>query len=356
MSFTTFQAHPARIRPRFDRTCLLYTAVALHSGAGALMALFYGWPAISQSTGSLILMGTTVIPLFLLFLFAWHFLYLAIVIRPERPLHRFFGDIRSAVLDSDRLIKGTLAMLAILFFFNAFSHFKNHITTIQPFAWDVQFSELDRILHFGRLPHEWLMPALGTPMVTSFLNVAYNLWFFPIYFLLFMASFDTRSRAQSTAFLLAMVLCFGVGGNLLATVFSSAGPVYFQEMGFGADYFPLMNTLYQFDKTAPIWALSVQDNLLNAYYNGGPVRGISAMPSMHVAGSVVMMFYAFTWRRWAGWLMAAYAVIIMLGSVQLAWHYAIDGYFGALVALGCWWLARKLTGLLPLADASGRLL
>jgi hypothetical protein len=32
----------------------------------------------------------------------------------------------------------------------------------------------------------------------------------------------------------------------------------------------------------------------------------------------------------------------MIGSVHLAWHYAIDGYVGALVAVFGWWAAGKL--------------
>ncbi|MCZ6764391.1 MAG: PAP2 family protein, partial [Alphaproteobacteria bacterium] len=37
-----------------------------------------------------------------------------------------------------------------------------------------------------------------------------------------------------------------------------------------------------------------------------------------------------------------YAAAIMIGSVHLAWHYAIDGYLGALMAWGIWWLSGHL--------------
>ncbi|RUW80014.1 hypothetical protein EOA30_41185, partial [Mesorhizobium sp. M8A.F.Ca.ET.059.01.1.1] len=49
-----------------------------------------------------------------------------------------------------------------------------------------------------------------------------------------------------------------------------------------------------------------------------------------------------------GTLMWIFAVLIMLGSVVLGWHYAIDGYAGALIALAIW----KITGAaLSRADA-----
>jgi membrane-associated phospholipid phosphatase len=40
--------------------------------------------------------------------------------------------------------------------------------------------------------------------------------------------------------------------------------------------------------------------------------------------------------------LAVFAAIIAVGSVLLAWHYAVDGYAGAAIALACWWLAGRL--------------
>ena len=36
--------------------------------------------------------------------------------------------------------------------------------------------------------------------------------------------------------------------------------------------------------------------------------------------------------RLLGGLLALYAAAIQVGSVVLAWHYAVDGYFGAILA------------------------
>jgi hypothetical protein len=45
----------------------------------------------------------------------------------------------------------------------------------------------------------------------------------------------------------------------------------------------------------------------------------------------------------SGYLLTAYALVTMTGSVTLGWHYAVDGYLGAFLAWGCWMLAGYLT-------------
>jgi membrane-associated phospholipid phosphatase len=68
---------------------------------------------------------------------------------------------------------------------------------------------------------------------------------------------------------------------------------------------------------------------------------------MHVASSVLMAIVAFQFSRLLGMLMSFFAMGIMIGSVLLGWHYAVDGYAGALIAASCWgaagWLVRRTT-------------
>jgi hypothetical protein len=94
----------------------------------------------------------------------------------------------------------------------------------------------------------------------------------------------------------------------------------------------------------PLVAILLQDALWNAYRGGesGYWMAISAMPSLHIA--VPALFGLAGWRahRALGAAIWAYTVIVLLGSVHLGWHYAVDGYVGILGALACWWLARWL--------------
>jgi len=44
----------------------------------------------------------------------------------------------------------------------------------------------------------------------------------------------------------------------------------------------------------------------------------------------------------AGVAAGVFAVLILLGSVMLGWHYAIDGYAGALGVLALWWFSGHI--------------
>jgi hypothetical protein len=57
---------------------------------------------------------------------------------------------------------------------------------------------------------------------------------------------------------------------------------------------------------------------------------------MHVSIAVLMMLVGFRASRWIGTLYAIFAVLIMLGSVHLAWHYAVDGYLAAALTILIW--------------------
>ena len=63
------------------------------------------------------------------------------------------------------------------------------------------------------------------------------------------------------------------------------------------------------------------------------------MPSMHNAQAVLFVAVSYCLNRRLGNIMLAYAIIIFVGSIHLAWHYAIDGIVGALCALVIWWIA-----------------
>ena len=245
------------------------------------------------------------------------------------------------VLAPERVARLLHVMIAIAVLQIAYNVIKRAIPVFHPFAFDRQLAELDRWLHFGVDPYRLLMPVFGTPLATYLLAYAYHFWFFlmPV----FWAWQALSGKDRGMRFLLAFVLLWIVGSGGLGTALSSVGPCYYAHLFPGdALYEPLMAKLREASAAYPIAALSVQDLLWKGHVTGtGIVHGISAMPSMHV-GTSVLFALAAPRRTVLRKLLAVFAVVIFLGSIQLGWHYAVDGYVAALLALLFWWMAAGL--------------
>ncbi|MCI0462940.1 MAG: phosphatase PAP2 family protein [Gemmataceae bacterium] len=288
---------------------------------------------------------------YLMVLVVGHALWLMVRIeRGQSLLRAYFGNLHVNYLARERLLPFLIVLVALPPFIDAFASFKQAIPQLAPFRWDVTFMEWDYLLHGGNHPWELLQPLLAAPAVTTLINWGYNLWFFVMFTVVFWQAWS-RDRLLRRQFLVSFVVLWAVAGTLLAVVFSSAGPCFFGRVTGQADpYTPLMAYLRGVGEQTPLWAVATQERLWDAY-QAGQVRlvgGISAMPSMHVASAVLFALVAWRASRWLGLTLTLYAVVIQVGSVHLGWHYAIDGYFGAVVAWLVWlvvgWAARRPLG------------
>lgn len=339
---TDILAGRSAIGPALWRNRLLIGLVALHFLGVYAACLILGYPFGSGTASTLISLLQVQVPLFLVILLFWRFGWMVAVVRPKRPTAWFANDLREILLDRDRMFTGAFAFLAMCLFAGSFTVGKDLIPHINPFSWDPYFAWLDRTLHGGTDPWKLLFRLTGTPAITTAINAAYHLWLMLAYFMIFVACFNVSRHDKHRTYLVSDLLCWTIGGNILATLFASVGPVYYAAFGYGPDFTPLMDTLRGFNEISPVWALDVQEMLLHGYMNDGPLKGISAMPSMHVASTVTMTIYAFTVSRVIGWMMVGFATLILMGSVQLGWHYAIDGYLSIALSLACWAIARRL--------------
>jgi hypothetical protein len=253
-------------------------------------------------------------------------------------------------LAPERLANILHASVPTSFFMAGFLTLKNLLPEIHPFAWDSTLMEWDRVLHFGFHPYQILQPILGYPLITQALNYAYNAWFFFMITAWLVTAYARRDTALRQRFLLAFVLCWFIGTNVLGTIFSSVGPCFYGRLLGGEDPFqPLMSYLNQAGGASRLMALGVQDLLWDSYL-GGPslVKGISAMPSMHVATCVLLALLCFAaGQRWFGRFFLVFTATIFVASIHLAWHYAIDGYVGAAVALVTWFVAGQIVQCRP---------
>jgi hypothetical protein len=147
-------------------------------------------------------------------------------------------------------------------------------------------------------------------------------------------------------FINSFILCWGVNGVLLATLFSSAGPCYFERLYPNNPYYKdLMDYLIMSNQTQNIWALKAQDFLWQRYLQTdlGVGSGISAMPSMHVSITFLITLTHYRINPKLAHLILLYTIVILIGSVHLGWHYAVDGYVSLILTYLIWYTVGLVT-------------
>ncbi|MEX0956002.1 MAG: phosphatase PAP2 family protein [Rhizobiaceae bacterium] len=253
---------------------------------------------------------------------------------PTRALARMLG---AFLFDRARIANSLNGLAAMIVFAAGFSVLKGAIAILAPFHWDEAFAAWDRALHFGRAPHEWLWWLIDQPVAVWLINLGYNFWFVVLTGSMLVAAISGRDTRLRHQFMTSLILVWVLAGFFVATAFSSAGPCYFARLGLGAEFQPLMDALAAANERYPVWALTTQDILWSGY-SGAPTGsvGISAFPSVHVATAVLIAIYATRRSLSAGVALWLFAALIMIGSVVLGWHYAIDGYAGAILAAAIW--------------------
>lgn len=240
----------------------------------------------------------------------------------------------------DRLLAMLLVLAVLPMFIAVMLGFRAALTSFQPFAWDVRLMLSDRWLHGGHDPWMLLQPVLGHPAVTRFLDAFYTYgWFLVLWVGVAWQTVHGREPVRSQ-YLMTFALGWILLGTVAAIVFSSAGPVYFARVTEVTDpYLPMHRYLARLDAQRPLMALEVQEGLWRTYRDFG---GVTAMPSLHLAQTTAVVLAAVRTDRRLGWLMGPILLLMLLGSIHLGWHYAVDGYAGILGTCGLWWLSGRL--------------
>lgn len=334
---------------------LLIGLVTLHLGAAAAMPAILGRRLTFQFSllDSYLFLG--MIGLWALFIVgAADIVISALRARTPRPLAHAGRRIAEHHLDPERWIGGVTVMALLPLFTISFSFLQALAPLLHPVDWDPLFADWDRRLHFGRAPWEWLQPLLGHPAITSLLSMVYASWFFVLYGVMFWQAFSRHDRVLRMQFFLTQLLIWIVLGNVLGTLLLSGGPVYFGRLTGLADPFaPLMDYLHAAAGQWPNVTLSVQERLWDVYLkNGrdGVINGaVMAMPSLHVAAAFGLYLVGRATHRAAGWALGLFALAILISTVHLGWHYAIDGYAGILGTLLIWRAVGRLLRWPPLA-------
>jgi len=276
------------------------------------------------------------------------FLYLLFIKRSQSPTIDLILGYKRFLGNTNRWAKAIPAIGIMMFGFMAFTDMKNVIPLLNPYSWDESFMLMDKALHFGQHPWELLQPLFGSSTATIIINFFYNLWFFIMFGFWTAAGVTKSDQGWERQFLLSFIWCWIIGGSILATLFSSMGPAFYDLVNNVENpYLLQMEGLIKINETHEVFALKGQDVLRQSYLGASGISGISAMPSMHNATSVIFMLAAYRIHKYFGHIMALFLTIIVLGSVHLAWHYAVDAYAGIAIALFIWWIAGKA---LPMQD------
>ncbi|MEE8371843.1 MAG: phosphatase PAP2 family protein [Sphingomonadales bacterium] len=298
--------------------------------------------------------GSVIAALFsLILIFIGYVIYLPLVARESRPIARIAGLFKTYILDPRQLANLLVPLLLLPFFMSAFTSFKSMIPEIVPFYLDNAFMIADKALHLGWHPWELTHGLFGGETASVVINAFYHMWFFFMWGGMVWHLINLGNRAHRLQFLLAFTLAWMLLGSLAALALSSAGPVYFGEVTGLADPFRvLMERLYEIDAavmaqtgSGGLPALGVQELLWGFYTSGDTTygSGISAMPSLHVAIMALIAMSSYRIHPLFGQVMWLMTAMILLGSVHLGWHYALDGYVSIGLAVLIWRLSGWIT-------------
>lgn len=241
----------------------------------------------------------------------------------------------------DRVGGGVIAIALVSLLTASFLGWKPGLgAAALPFTWDARLARLDGMVHFGVAPWRLLWPLVRVPNLLWAVDLLYGVGWHLMQLSFVVWAAWSRHRRLRLQVLLTYLLAWAVLGTVVAALFPSAGPIFFDRVVPGpSPYGPLVQRILA-DRDLTVTIAS--QALWAGHMGHGPAFGISAMPSMHLAIAALAALAG--WRIGPGWGVAASAflTITMIGSVLLGWHYAVDGYVAVIGVASLWWLSGRI--------------
>ena len=127
-----------------------------------------------------------------------------------------------------RLLAGIVLLSVMVPFHTAFNAVKTLVPLDQGFVFDRFFADLDKTLFFGADPFALLYAAGKPEWLLRALELNYsNFWFVICFGMVYWVAVSPRLDGIRVRYFVSFLLTWGIVGNVLATIFSSAGPVYY---------------------------------------------------------------------------------------------------------------------------------
>jgi len=225
---------------------------------------------------------------------------------------------------------------------HAYSWLKVFVPFVNARRWDVELAWLDQALHLGLSPSLFLVALFeGTP-VLPLIDWSYFLWLpFALLGFGFFAAFPDRETRERYAASHVLLWALGAWGYV-------AMPALGPALAF-PDEWKAVRAGMPLNSGGQVTLLLNYQLVLDARRDGtppapylNPALGVAAMPSLHVGVDVLLL----VWCRRRARALAPFALAVLLlhllGSVATGWHYAVDAWAGAGLALFAAWAAGRL--------------
>lgn len=242
---------------------------------------------------------------------------------------------RRFVLSPAFFLELVVAMVVVNATIMMFVNLKQFIPAINERLYDSPLWRLDNLLHFGIDPAVVASKLASEYGLLPWLDRAYLLYYpaqavVPLLFLVAKPLRPLRGR-----FFFAYCLVWMLGGAMYVA-WPSLGPVYYRASRFWLDQAPYATYLQEL-----LMRDYVRFRTDPSFYTVKLYQGVAALPSLHVG---VLTLFAIATSRWRAVSLALWALVAItfVGSIALGWHYAVDGYAGALLALVSWVAASLL--------------
>jgi len=252
---------------------------------------------------------------------------------------QMFGPTRVA-----RFLAGTLLMMAGLLPFEAMFASVKTTFSDRGFPFDKMVADVDKFLHFGHAPVRYLYAFAKNEWVLRAVEFNYDVvWFVLCFGILYWVVISPRAEGIRLRYCVTFFLVWVIVGNIAAAMLPTAGPAFYSQVTGDPGRFEHLKVFL--DGTAGWFASAAdaQQYLWSLHEEGlsGFGSGISAFPSIHVALVATNAFFVLERSGWLGLLTALYTLLIMVSSVYLGWHYAVDGYAAVLLSCAIYWGIRR---------------